>query len=203
MKIMKSIPVIVPDERIYMRLGRYKHFTEIPPARKRHIDLAIAEAKSKCRPAAAWDVAEIAGRRGPEVVIEGGDVFCSAKLSELLHDSSGVLLFAATAGAEICAALHEASPADAAIYDAVGSETADAAAAWVQDYAGQELRRRGLAVSDRRFSPGYGGLSLSVQQVFFRRLCLAELGMSLTPSFFMIPEKSVTALAGLSRPAGS
>lgn len=199
MKMLKSIPVQVPDDRIYMRLGRCRHFAGISPAQKEHFTGIIAEAKLKCRNAAAWDIVPILENRNPEVTIEGGDVFASPGLSELLAGDDRVLLFAVTAGTEICEAVRNAPAAEAAIYDAVGSETADAAAAWVQDYVRQELRPRGLVVAERRFSPGYGGLALSVQEIFFRRLRLSELGMSLTPSFFMIPEKSVTALAGVRR----
>jgi cobalamin-dependent methionine synthase I len=200
MKILRSIPVQVPDERIYMRLGRYRHFAEISSAQKEHFAKTIAAAKSKCRSAAAWEVVPIRSNRDSEVTIEGGDVFASPGLSKLLEGCDQVLLLAVTAGTEICEAAKEASSAaETAIYDAVGSETADAAAAWIQDYVRQGLRPRGLAVAERRFSPGYGGLALSVQEIFFRRLQLAELGMTLTPAFFMIPEKSVTALAGVSR----
>lgn len=197
MKIMTKLPVLVPDDRIYMRLGKYKHFAETTPAQQRRFEQEIARAKSLCRPSGTWDVIKIADNDGATVRLEGGDCFASPKLAEFLRGSSEILLFAATAGQEICDAVKDASAVEAAIYDAVGSETADAAIAWVQDYARQTLRPRGLAVSEQRFSPGYGGLDLSCQEIFFRRLKLAELGMSLTPAFFMLPEKSVTALAGI------
>ncbi len=197
MKILKAIPVQVPDERIYMRLGRYKHFAEISPGQQERFLKTIADARSKCHCAAAWEVVPILDNNGSAVTIEGGDVFASAPLAELLKDCPLVLLLAVTAGQEICDAAKNASAADTAIYDAVGSEIADGAAAWIQDYVRQQLRPRGLAVAERRFSPGYGGLSLTAQEVFFRRLKLSELGITLTPACFMVPEKSVTALAGV------
>ncbi len=197
MKIMARIPVLVPDDRIYMRLGKYKHFAEISPAQQRRFEQEIARAKSLCRPSGAWDVVKIAANDGTTVQLEGGDNFTSPKLAEFLRGSNEVLLFAATAGQEICDAVKDASAVEATICDAVGSETADDAIAWIQDYVRQALRPRGLAVSEQRFSPGYGGLDLSCQEIFFRRLKLESLGMSLTPTFFMLPEKSVTALAGI------
>jgi len=48
-----------------------------------------------------------------------------------------------------------------------------------------------------RFSPGYGDLSLENQKLFFKALELEKMGMKLTESLMMFPEKSVTAIAGV------
>ena len=50
-----------------------------------------------------------------------------------------------------------------------------------------------------RFSPGYGDLPLSQQIWFFRLLDMnRRLGVSLTESDLMIPQKTVTAIVGVS-----
>lgn len=51
---------------------------------------------------------------------------------------------------------------------------------------------------NRRFSPGYGDLALSVQPQFLNALdANRQLGISLTENDLMIPRKSVTAIIGL------
>lgn len=199
--IINKLPLTVPDDRIFMRLGRYRHHAEISDVQMKHFTQTIAEGKKLCNLAGAWTAVPIVSNDGTTVMIEGGDVLVSAGLATLLSDSAMVLLFAVTAGAEISQAALTATEAgrgsDALVLDAVGGEAADAACGWLQDYARQQLKRRGLLVSEKRFSPGYGGLSLDTQKIFFHRLNLAKLGMRLLDSGIMLPEKSVTAIAGI------
>ncbi|MGO3372325.1 methionine synthase [Pseudolactococcus laudensis] len=54
------------------------------------------------------------------------------------------------------------------------------------------------SVLNRRFSPGYGDLSLEVQPQFLKTLGAdRQLGLTLTENYLMIPRKSVTAILGL------
>ena len=49
-----------------------------------------------------------------------------------------------------------------------------------------------------RFSPGYGDVQLEVQRHFFSLLpCTQRIGLTLTDSLVMAPEKSVTAFIGM------
>ncbi len=199
--IMNNLPVRAHEDRIYMRLGKSRPLAEITPGQQIWIDRLIAAGQDRCKPAGAWEVVRIDGNDGQTVKIDGGDVLVSAKLAAMLNNCSHVLLFAVTAGAEISEAANRATAdgrlSDAVIFDAVGSETADGAAEWVQNYLRQQLRPQGLRVEARRFSPGYGGFELAQQELFFRRLELAEIGMSINESFIMSPEKSVTAVCGI------
>ncbi|GAX47226.1 methionine synthase [Pseudolactococcus reticulitermitis] len=53
-------------------------------------------------------------------------------------------------------------------------------------------------VLNRRFSPGYGDLSLDVQPQFLKTLeADRQLGLTLTETNLMVPRKSVTAILGL------
>ena len=60
-----------------------------------------------------------------------------------------------------------------------------------------ELEKEGSALR-RRFSPGYGDLSLEVQRDIFRVLEPARhIGLALSDSCVMTPSKSVTAFVGV------
>lgn len=81
--------------------------------------------------------------------------------------------------------------------DALGSALVEDAC----DRAEEELRSRhpGLYLTDR-FSPGYGDLPLSLQPQLLAA-CDAPrlLGVTLTQSLLMLPQKSVSAVIGLSK----
>ena len=85
----------------------------------------------------------------------------------------------------------------AVIFDASASEIVDAAFDWIIDYYRREVVRGGGKITDHRFSAGYGDLDLLEQVFFYNILELGELGVDITENHILIPEKSVTAIAGL------
>ena len=122
----------------------------------------------------------------------------SASLANHLQNCKQAVLFAATTGlaaeqqrkrAEV------ASPAKALVLDAVGTAAAEAlcdrfCANRAKASAGQQLRPR--------FSPGYGDLPLELQKELLT--CLdshRKIGLSLSESMMMTPQKSVTAIVGV------
>ena len=84
-----------------------------------------------------------------------------------------------------------------AVYDAVASETADSAMDMLFALSGAELQRRGAVLDSGRYSPGYGDMALENQKLFFQLLDMQKMGVDLTEHCYMTPEKSVTAVAGV------
>ena len=116
-----------------------------------------------------------------------------------LRTCGSVVLLAATLGSETESLIRRAAAArtaDALILDAAGS----AAIERVCDNFCADLA---AALAPRfltdRFSPGYGDMPLSDQHALFRVLDVSRrIGVSLSASALMIPQKSVTALIGVS-----
>ncbi len=116
----------------------------------------------------------------------------------LLKDCSQVILMAVTLGSETERLLRTAqarSMGDAVILDA-------AAGAAVENVCDNLCRDLEAQFSPRfltdRFSPGYGDFPFSQQRAFFDLLDITRrIGVSLTDSGLMLPQKSVTALMGL------
>ena len=120
-------------------------------------------------------------------------------MQELLRESGRVILMAATLGYEVETLLRRAQIRDmgeAAILDA----TASAAVENVCDNLCADLAAQfAPAHLTDRFSPGYGDFPLSRQEMFFALLDIRrKIGVSLTESGLMLPQKSVTALMGVS-----
>jgi cobalamin-dependent methionine synthase I len=145
----------------------------------------------------------IAEHQKERVVLEDGTVLSSISLARLLRHSTAVAIMGATVGPDIVeaavGAVANGDGATAVIHDAVGGQTADAAMSWINDFIRQQLRRQGEHLTKHRFSPGYGDLQLQIQKTIHRWLRLERLGLSLTPGCMLVPEKSVTALAGIER----
>ena len=117
----------------------------------------------------------------------------------LLKDCDQVILMAATLGSSVERLIRRTQAVDMAgalILDACGS----AAIENVCDNLCAELAA-GFApryLTDR-FSPGYGDMPLSQQRELFAALDVTRrIGVTLTDSGLMLPQKSVTALIGVS-----
>ena len=136
---------------------------------------------------------------GNLVTLSGLAPIRSAALARNLAGCTRAILFAATIGSaadRLRMQTQVRSPARAVVLDAMGTAAIEAlcdslCADWRRQAAPQQLRPR--------FSPGYGDLPLSLQ----KDLCAAldaqrRLGIYVNESMLMTPQKSVTALIGLS-----
>jgi len=133
--------------------------------------------------------------------------FTSRSLCQMLQGSIAVVLMASTVGLTIVKATEEAMAqedgATAVIFDAVGGQSANAAMAWINEYVRRQIRRNGEHLTKHRFSPGYGDFTLENQGLFYKQLQLEQLGLELTSRSMLVPEKSVTAVAGIKQSISS
>ena len=109
-------------------------------------------------------------------------------------------LLAVTLGMEserMIARLQATSPLDALLFDACASSmTEEAAQAASQRIA--ELADEAGLVPTKRFSPGFGDLTLELQDAFLQTIDAGKLlGIHAGSSHLMTPMKSVTAIVGL------
>lgn len=201
----QNIRVPLPVRRIYARLGFKKGLTELTPAERERMDRVMEDAAVLVSIKGAVRAMDIRHLSTDAVILEDGSVFPGRSLSGMLKGSSGVLLMGATAGQTVMDAIASCSEDNlsrAVVLDAVASEMTDAALDWIMDYAGQDLIRSARRLTKMRFSAGYGDLSLESQEVIHGLLRLDEIGVTITETRIMVPEKSVTAIAGILHPTG-
>ncbi len=133
------------------------------------------------------------------VTISGGETIDSATLARHLHGCSVMTLLAVTLGPALeDQGRHWRTEGDlwrALVLDAAGSEGVEAGIALMAGQLEREIRLHGQFPT-RRYSPGYGDFALSCQELFLHYLALAEWGLTLTPAWLWIPEKTVTAVIG-------
>lgn len=200
-KFYRNVKTQYKKSLIYTRLGYEKTNTVIEPGRKRELDKWISEAEALCKVDIVYQVAEITGIEENTVILDNNERITSSSLTALLRNSGEAVLMAATSGSFITERIEQLQQigemAKALVYDAAASEITDAGLDWLMGFLKQQYIREGKTLTRMRYSPGYGDLDLSNQDVFYRRLNLKGLGIELTSRYMLIPEKTVTAIAGI------
>jgi hypothetical protein len=199
-----TIIIETPRERIYRRLGYRQGITRMPAGQEAEVEKYISEALSLIRLRGAGRRLPVRGKNDSQVVLAdsaGDEVFQSRRLARFFGECREALLMGATAGSAVMAAIAEDTGGNrltrGVVFDATASEMVDASMDWIISYFARELRRENKALTEKRFSAGYGDFLLENQQTIFRLLELERIGVQITASFILIPEKSVTAIAGV------
>ena len=125
----------------------------------------------------------------------------SQALQRLLEDCGQVALMTVSLGAQIeelakkLFARHEAFAGF--MLDRMGSYLAEWCMSSLDQKLTQSLEARDLRAT-RRYSPGYKDFSLEAQKVFVELAGHAIPGLKLGPGNLLLPEKSITAVKGVS-----
>ena len=200
-QIFTAIPPTVPEDAVYRRLGRKQNITAITRAQKNEIHAYMLDAVSLIELKGSARTLTIVARNDGRIELEDGTVFESASLARLLEGCQEVLLMAATAGTAVMQVIDSdiagANITRGVVLDATASEVVDAALSWITAYFNQVLLRQGRVVTRKRFSAGYGDLALATQRELYRLLQLERIGVAINDSCILIPEKSVSAIAGI------
>jgi len=148
------------------------------------------------RPRAVWKLFALL----PDGTLAGTDFTPQGRdVPELLRDCDQVILMAATLGAEAETLLRRSQyrdMGDAVILDAAASAAIENVCDNLCGDLAQSFSPRFLT---DRFSPGYGDFPFAQQRQLFAALDVTrQIGVSLSESGLMLPQKSVTALLGVS-----
>jgi hypothetical protein len=123
-------------------------------------------------------------------------------ISTRLLKSETIAIFTATAGngleSEARKLMSKGDLLEGYIFDSIGSETAEGAAAWIEKMIDKTAEEHGLKTTSR-YSPGYCGWSVKEQHMLFSLLPESFCGILLTESALMYPIKSVSGIIGLGK----
>ena len=184
----------IPREETLRYLSYHGSF--IPEEIRDNLDRCEERMLLTARPRLVWR----SFARLPDGKLEGTD-YCPGgeDICAFLSECDSVIILAATLGAEAENLIRRSAGrnmADAVILDATGSAAIEAVCDRFCDELAEQFAPRFLT---DRFSPGYGDMPLSDQRVIFRLLDVSRrIGVSLSESCLMIPQKSVTAFIGVS-----
>jgi hypothetical protein len=196
-----SIRIPLPRRAIYSRLGFRKGLTMIKPGEQEMVERHIEDGSKIVMLKGAARIIPIQGTDDVRTALDGGLILPSRALSRMLVRCTHVLMMGATSGPAIMDAISSATEAHdltrAVVLDATASEMTDEALTWIMNYINHDLRRNSLVLTRKRFSAGYGDFSLENQKAIYHLLHLEIIGVTLMDTCILIPEKSVTAIAGI------
>ena len=197
-QILSDIPLAVdPDE--VLRFQGYKRGVDVPgPDVRALLEEASALGHALMEPRAVVRWASVRSQTADSLTLD--DVtFTIPGITRswgAVTDVAGAVVTIGDALERRVAELWEARELPlAAMLDSVGSGTVESLAEHVNDVLCQQGIARGVKVTNR-ISPGYGDWDVSEQPLVFRLVPGAPLGVRLNNACFMIPEKTITLLAG-------
>jgi len=186
---------VIRRGRVLARLG-YTEKTNLTERVDNLIESCINEAATLFNPKGCYKDLEV--KQITEGMVEfEGFVINSRDVAALLKNCKKATLFAVTIGFRMEQKITELAnkPAEASILDAIGSETADELAEQANTLLTERAKEEGCTTT-MRFSCGYGDWKLEAQQKIISILNAKDIGITLTQSNILIPQKSVTALVG-------
>ena len=129
------------------------------------------------------------------IVIEGDISFTEKTFKNYMTEISHICIALVTIGPSLekrCAELQSKGEyTRALVLDAAGSSVAENGAGKLNHIIAQKFGLKGMEFS-KRFSPGYGSFALSEQNKLAEILPFEKLGVKLTESYMMMPQKSIT-----------
>ena len=198
-----SLPSLTPPlHSIKKRAGYPSSTTPLTPAVQVAFDEMLEKAMMLIEPCAIFVAFNIKNRTPQKTTLEHSNfVIDSAQVTKLLRNSEAVLLFMATIGLKLEEEVRSLFSQDESVkgflLDAMGSELADEVANELHHNIIPSRIKDLNYVITPRFSPGYGDWPVTVQSEFLEVCHGHEIGISVTESSLLIPQKSVSAVFGL------
>lgn len=148
-----------------------------------------------------YEIYQVAGSQSGSftVLLESGVSFVGKGIHTLLSHSRYAAVFLLTVGHKIDAVMQQLSTedfAEAYFLDGVASTMTQGLLHLLKSDLQSEARKLDCDVA-YRFSPGYARWELEEQEKIFSLLKGEEIGMSLSDTFFMVPQKSLSGVYGL------
>jgi hypothetical protein len=199
-----SISITKPHAKIYKRLGFRKGITQLGELHRKETDQYIDEAIKYIQLKGAGLRVSVQKGSNEEIAFLNCIISESKKLAAFLNKSEEIILMGATAGSEIIegikSAVENQNITRGVVYDATASEMVDAALSWIMNFFNRELVRENKLTFKKRFSAGYGDLSLEHQKTMCHLLILEKIGVKISDTYMLSPEKSVMAITGIFSP---
>ena len=126
----------------------------------------------------------------------------SPSIMNLLKGVSYLVLGVATIGSslenKVFELFSQGEYPQAIALDAVGTVAVEALSKYVRNLICQEVKDRNLQIT-RHFSPGYNNWDISQQKNIFQIIPVDKIGVKLTESYMMVPQKSLSWIIGIGK----
>jgi len=196
------VNIDVDKNEVCRYLGYGDNARAISPSVSSLIDSQIARAYGLIKPAYTCEIKAVEGVQGQKVFVEGSLVFTGKTVSYVLSDCKKVAIFLLTIGGdldkEVSRLIRTGEVLKATVLDAVGTGAVAATACQVEGGIEKIAGADGFQAT-RGYSPGQCEWDISEQEVIFRAVDSAVLGVRLTESMVMVPLKSLAGVIGIGK----
>lgn len=202
------IPLKVPRYKILKRLGYQRRQNEISQRMMSEVDKWITHAADHIHLKATARIGDIQIDHGNgTVALKQSDiVFESARFTRFLEQADQLLIMGITGGQAVADEIRQLQEdkrmTGAVIVDAAASEIVDEGFDWLMALFNKELVRERKTLKLKRFSAGYGDFDIRFQADIYHLLKMETIGVAITETCILMPEKSVTAFCGISKVTG-
>lgn len=199
------IPLKVPRHKILKRLGYQRRQNEISQRMMSEVDSWITYAADHIHLKATARIGDIHidHRKGTVALKQSDTVFESAKFTRFLGKADQLLIMGITGGQAVADEIKQLQKdkrmTGAVVVDAAASEIVDEGFDWLMALFNKELVRERKVLKLKRFSAGYGDFDIRFQADIYHILKMETLGVAITDTCILMPEKSVTAFCGISK----
>ncbi len=195
--VVRDIPVDLEESDVLSALGARDRPA---PGLSTEVDEMLSLGLTLARPAAVWVRLEVAKMDAKAVEFDDGTILDGRFMAHCFEGATEAMFLVATAGeaieAKVAELFAEGMSIEAFVLDAVGSATAkDAFSHTIQQIYNETTDRgwhTGLCLR-----PGQTYWDISGQQVLFGVVPSEKIGVSLLPSYAMLPKKSQSAVLPL------
>jgi len=195
---LENISIEIVARKILSRMG-YRAKAQIPSQDKILVESLIPEMLAQIDSKIAIADFKAIQLDTNSLKLESDISVESTNLVHVMQDAKFVSIYAATIGdnvEEMSTMLSKSGKIkDAHVWDAFGSEAAEAVAKRVSIVVNQRAKRKNM-VTTKRFSPGYGDLALKYNRIIIDILKTSQIGISVTDAGLLVPRKSTTGFIG-------
>lgn len=202
-QIIQNIPLSINKNEVLRYLGYHKTKTHITSDINKMIDSLIDECHIWLKPKGIFKTIELSISNNKEI-ITSHENFCinASDVVNLFRGSDYLSILALTLGntldEKIASLFDQGEYTQATILDAIGSDGVEQLANKINGIIKQEAFRKGYHLT-RRFSPGYGNWNIQAQKDLLDVLGTSKIGIFMTESYMLNPQKSITAILGWKR----
>lgn len=200
-KVIDNFEIKIDHNEVIQSLG-YNNQTQPTAMLNNMFNRLFKEGWGLLSPRGIYVINQIRSNRDGMIYIENSFAFSSDILSRTLSGATHLAIFLVTIGKKLAqrvlGLMQQERMAEAMALDSYGSKAVEAAAEWMESCIGDIASARGEKIT-RRFSPGYCDWDIKQQEVIFNLIDSGQIGVSLTDSFMMIPEKSISAALGMGK----
>lgn len=198
MKSVTTFDIDIDKDDVYRFLG-YSGRSPSAAVLTR-IDAQLARAKELIKPVYTYEIRAIEGASGQDVYLEGKLVLFSRTVHYVLSACRWALVYLATIGAglekELSRLIETGDRSGAMILDAIGNAAMVQIEGEIERVVKEIARGRGCRATVEYYT-GYCDWHVSQQKVIFEAVDSVSVGVMLTDSCMMVPEKSMSGVFGI------